>query len=372
MKKKNENTLLHGMLIVAVVLTTLVAIVLGLIVSVKPGNPIKTVMLYIQNGFQIPEDDVKKDPQTDENGQTEEPDEFDENDIFTLPPGIIIPEETKKDEITAPTIVPPVVEDTEAQKEDTVPPSETDKPGTKPTSTDKIPEETKKPDVTDTPATLPPVTDPPVTTQPSGSVSPSDRVNDPNYFNDALFIGDSRTVGFYNYAKIEGATYFGRTSMTVKTCFNDTPSETGTGDYNLAQLLQKNTYGKIYILLGINEIGYSLSWIDNNYKQIIATIKALQPNTIIIIQSNMHVTKSKSEAPGSGGKPNPFRNENIDTLNARLATYADNETVFYLDTTTPFDDESGNLRAEYSGDGVHFKGKIYSIWRDYIINNGKR
>lgn len=363
MKKKNENTLLHGMLIVAVVLTTLVAIVLGLIVSVKPGNPIKTVMLYIQNGFQIPEDDVKKDPQTDENGQTEEPDEFDENDIFTLPPGIIIPEETKKDEITAPTIVPPVIEDTKTPSEDTREPSETEKPVTKPPVSDDVPEETAKPVQTS----------PPETTPPSDPVTPSDRVNDPNYFNDALFIGDSRTVGFYNYAKIEGATYFGRTSMTVKTCFNETPAEdTGIDDYHLAQLLQKNTYGKIYILLGINEIGYSLSWIDNNYKQIIATIKALQPNAIIIIQSNMHVTKSKSEAPGSGGKPNPFKNEKIDELNALLATYADNETVFYLDTTTPFDDESGNLRAEYSGDGVHFKGKIYSIWRDYIINNGKR
>ena len=59
MKKKNENTLLYGLLIIAVVLTTLLAIALGLIVSVKPGNPIKTVMQYIQNGFEIPEEDEK-------------------------------------------------------------------------------------------------------------------------------------------------------------------------------------------------------------------------------------------------------------------------------------------------------------------------
>ena len=82
----------------------------------------------------------------------------------------------------------------------------------------------------------------------------------------------------------------------------------------------------------------------------------------------MHVTKKKSEAPD----PNPFKNSNIDALNARLATYADNEKVFYLDTTTPFDDAEGNLVASYSGDGVHFKGSSYSIWRDYILKNGKR
>ncbi len=357
MKKKNENLLLHCLLVVFVVLTTLVAIVLGLIVSVKPGNPIKTVMMYIQNGFK-PEEDIKKDPQTDENGETEKEEGFDENDIFTLPPGIIIPQETEDGEFTAPGIVPPVIDDTDAPIEDTDIPAETEKPVIKPPQTDKQPEETKKPAQTT----------PPVTTPPSGPVTPSDRVNDPDYFKDALFVGDSRTVGFYNYARIEGATYFGRTSMTVKTCFNDAPSETGTGNYNLAELLQKNTYGKIYILLGINEIGYSFSWIENNYKQIIATVKALQPNAIIIIQSNMHVTQKRSEAPD----PNPFKNENINALNARLASFADNETVFYIDTTTPFDDENGNLKAEYSGDGIHFKGSSYVIWRDHILKNGKR
>lgn len=358
MKNKNENVLLHCLLIIFVVLTTLVAIVLGLIVSVKPGNPIKTVMLYIQNGFQMPEDE-KKEYETDDNGSTLPDEGFDENDVFTLPEGITIPpKETKDEEVTLPDIVPPVIDDTYEPDEDTKAPVETEKPVIKPPVTDKQPEETKKPAQTD----------PPVTTPPSVPVTPSDRVNDPNYFHDALFIGDSRTVGFYNYARIEGATYFGRTSMTVKTCFNDVPSETGTGSLNLAQLLQKNTYGKIYILLGINEIGYSLSWIENNYKQIIATVQALQPNAIIIIQSNMHVTQKKSEAP----EPNPFKNENINALNARLASFADNQTVFYIDTTTPFDDANGNLKAEYSGDGVHFKGSSYTIWRDHILKNGKR
>ena len=359
MKKKNENALLHGLLIIAVVLTTLVAIALGLIVSVKPGNPIKTVMQYIQNGFEMPEEGEKK-PETDISGETVAEEGFDENDVFTLPEGIILPPvETEGEDVTLPDIVPPVIDGTNAPAEDTKAPSDTEKPTVKP------------PENTDKPAdaiTKPAVTEPPVTTPPSPPITPSDRVNDPDYFKDALFIGDSRTVGFHNYARIEGATYFGRTSMTVKTCFNDAPSETGTGNYNLAQLLQKNRYGKIYILLGINEIGYSLSWIENNYKQIIATLKALQPDAIIIIQSNMHVTKKKSEAPD----PNPFKNSNIDALNARLATYADNEKVFYLDTTTPFDDAEGNLVASYSGDGVHFKGSSYSIWRDYILTNGKR
>lgn len=361
MKKKNENTLLRGLLIVCVALTTLVAIVLGLIVAVKPGNPIATIMNYIQNGFK-PEEDPEggNNVHTDEAGGIIPDETFDENDIFTLPPGIVIPEETKPGVITIPSVITgSPTEDTDKPAEDTRPSTDPESPVTKPQDQPVTPPVTSAPPVN---------TDPPVTSAPPAPVDPSDRVNDPDYFKDALFIGDSRTVGFYNYARIEGATYFARTSMNVKTCFNDSPSETGTGDYNLAELLMANDYGKIYILLGINEIGYSLSWIENNYKQIVSTIQSLEPNAIIIIQSNMHVTKAKSDATGN----NPFKNSNIDALNARLATFADNQRVFYLDTTSPFDDETGNLRADYSGDGVHFKGKCYAIWRDYILQYGKR
>ncbi len=189
---------------------------------------------------------------------------------------------------------------------------------------------------------------------------------DADYFDDALFIGDSRTVGFYTHGRIDGAKYFARTSMNVKNCFADKASETGTGSLNLTEYLTENKFGKIYILLGINEIGYSYSWITSKYQTLINKIIELQPDAKIIIQSNMHVTKAKSDA-----NPKTFNNARIDNLNSRLSKFADGEKIFYADLVSAFDDESGNLRTDYTGDGIHFKSAAYKVWKSWIEQNGK-
>ena len=190
---------------------------------------------------------------------------------------------------------------------------------------------------------------------------------DKDYFKDALFIGDSRTQGFYTYGRIDGAKYFARTSMNVANIFADKKSETGTGNLNLEEYLSQNSFGKIYILLGINEIGYSYSWIISRYSSLVEKIMLLQPDAKIIIQSNMHVTKAKSDA-----NPSTFNNNNrINKLNEKLSALADNEKVFYLDFTSIFDTPQGNLKNEYSRDGIHFKATAYKIWRDWILVNGK-
>lgn len=154
--------------------------------------------------------------------------------------------------------------------------------------------------------------------------------------------------------------------MNVKNCFADKKSETGTGTLNLEDYLSQNKFGKIYILLGINEIGYSYAWIVSNYTAVVEKIHTLQPDAKIIIQSNMHVTKAKSDA-----NPDTFNNVRIDELNKRLSALADNEYIFYLGFESIFDDENGNLKTDYSRDGIHFKADTYKIWRDWLIQNGK-
>jgi hypothetical protein len=223
--------------------------------------------------------------------------------------------------------------------------------------------------VTEPPVTVPPITEPPATKPPvtEPPIANPDRVNDPDYFDDALFIGDSRTVGLATYGKISGATYFARTSMNVNNIFADKKSETERSGLNLTDFLTKYKFKKIYILLGINEIGYTYSWIMTRYEKLVNKIRALQPDAIIILQSNMHVTQKKSDA-----NPDSFNNKRINELNKRIASLADNKTVFYADMTYIFDDKNGALNPEYTGDGVHLKGKYYALWRDWLLEKGKR
>ena len=205
-------------------------------------------------------------------------------------------------------------------------------------------------------------TEPPATTVPDQPEEPIDPVE---YYKDTLFIGDSRTAGLYIYGRIEGASYFARTSMNVNNCFNSTKSETGTGNLSLEAYLKQNSFGKIYILLGINEIGYSFDWIVTRYEKLITRLQELQPGAVIVIQSNMHVTKAKSDA-----NPNSFSNTRINELNRRLSALADGKKVFYLSFESIFDDADGNMNADYSGDGVHLKAKSYKLWKDYLMSDG--
>ncbi len=319
-------------------MTVVIAIGAGLIVSADSTNPIETLMFFVRDGVTSA---IEKDDSEVLEGEVTEP-------VF-IPPTVTLPDETTEEEITVPetTLAPEVTTD---PPETTKVPDTTKKP-----ETTKVPETTKTPETTKAPET---------TKSPETTKAPQ---TDEEYFSDTLFLGDSRTVGFYLYAKIPGATYFARTSMNVYNVFDDKVSETkDTSSYNLAELLSERKFGKIYILLGINEIGYSHSSVVKNYSTVIDYIRQYQPDAKIIIQSNMHVTKKKSDS-----NPNTFSNSRIDELNRRLSELADNKKIFYLGFEEIFDGADGAMSSEYSGDGVHLYAKCYKLWRDWIIENGK-
>ncbi|MBQ8259125.1 MAG: hypothetical protein IJY97_06125 [Clostridia bacterium] len=339
MKNSNPD---GGLLLISLIVTILIAVVGGLIVSADSTNPIETLMFFVRDG-------VTSAPET----EAEVP-ECEDTEPEFIPPTVILPEQTEE-EITLP-------ETTSALEVTENPETTAEIPVTtqKPAETTQKHETTRSPETTKKPETTVPVT----TKTPDTTKSPQ---SDGEYFSDTLFLGDSRTVGFYLYARIPGATYFARTSMNVYNVFDDKVSETkDTSSYNLAELLAERKFGKIYILLGINEIGYSHSSVVKNYSSVIEYIKQYQPEAKIIIQSNMHVTKKKSDS-----NPNTFSNTRIDELNSRLAALADNKKVFYLGFEEIFDDESGAMSPDYSGDGVHLYAKCYKLWRDFILENGK-
>ena len=132
----------------------------------------------------------------------------------------------------------------------------------------------------------------------------------------------------------------------------------------LAQALSGKHYGKIYLMLGINELGTGTaeSWAAQ-YKVLLDEVRELQPDAIIFLQAIFHTTQEKSDATF-------FKNSTIDARNAELQKLADNETVFYIDCNPVFDDSTGALTPEYSGDGIHVKAAYYPMWRDYLFQFG--
>ncbi len=189
---------------------------------------------------------------------------------------------------------------------------------------------------------------------------------DSTYFDDALFIGDSRTVGLYEYGGLGNAEVFADTGMSIYKLFDKEFVLQSGEEVTLEAALGKEQFGKIYIMLGINELGYDFEQTLQRFSDTIETIRMYQPDAYIFIQANLHITKEKAE------ESEYFTNENIDRYNEAISELADNEKIFYLDVNPLYDDEEGCLSKEFTADHAHIMGKYYAGWVDFILQNAVR
>mgnify|MGYP002853385013 CR=1 FL=1 len=188
-----------------------------------------------------------------------------------------------------------------------------------------------------------------------------------DYFTDALFIGDSRTVGLSEYCEPldERATFYAKISLTIYGVLEKEFIKTEDAKISIEQALAENQFGKIYIMLGLNEIGTGTAeTFAAEYENVVNRIRELQPDAIIYIQGIMHVTEKKS----SGDKY--FNNENINIRNEAISELADDKNIFYIDMNEAVDDENGNLLQELTFDDVHLKASSYQRWYDYLLAHG--
>lgn len=198
--------------------------------------------------------------------------------------------------------------------------------------------------------TEPPEPTPTFTTAPEG------------YFEDALIIGDSRTEGIRLCADIPGVTYFCSVGMGVTGAFYESVEVSGIGTVTLDTLLASRQFGKVYIMLGINDIGGDIPTIASRFKTLLEKVQEAQPDAIIIIEANLRVT--------AGYNTYGVNNERIDQYNSLIAEYADNETIFYLDVNPLFDDGTGKaLSPNLSPDGLHVPAAQYVEWADFIMEH---
>lgn len=177
---------------------------------------------------------------------------------------------------------------------------------------------------------------------------------------DALFIGDSRTVGLMEYAQLEGADFFCTTGMSVFNIHKNAVSVPGVGNVTLTKLLDNKKYGKIYVMLGVNEMGYQFENIMTKYNELIDFIKEKESGSEIIIHANLHVTKKRSDSDKT------FNNAAINKLNSALAELAADKGILYMDVNSVFDDESGALDSGKSSDNTHLYAKYYTEWGKWI------
>ena len=184
-----------------------------------------------------------------------------------------------------------------------------------------------------------------------------------DYFDDAVFIGDSRVVSLYEYSDWKEATYYCSSGMTLGGVFKDPTGRWKDGNWkvNIADALQQKQYKKVYIMLGINDMGVGdLDYFMNHYTDMVNQIHEWQPDAIIYIMSIMNVSAERN------AQGDYINNEAIRARNERLKELDNGRDTFYLDINSVVCDENGCLNAEYTFDGVHLYAQYVPLWTDYL------
>lgn len=191
-------------------------------------------------------------------------------------------------------------------------------------------------------------------------VPEQERMED-EFFADAAFMGNSLMDGFRLFSGLTTCDYYAATSMTVlgadeNVCITLDNGNAGT----LVDGLLQKPYGKIYILLGINEIGYDVDTFIGYYGTLLDTIKAGQPDCDIYIMGLTPVSAAKSSGSDT------FNMTRINSYNEALYKLAGEKNCFYLDLVSALAGEDGYLPADVTTDGVHFSAAVYQQWLEYV------
>ncbi len=186
---------------------------------------------------------------------------------------------------------------------------------------------------------------------------------DESYFTDALFIGDSRLQGFGFWSGLP-ATYYCATGFQLYKFDTANVVQTENGKVPIFQAMPYDAFTKIYIKVGLNELGFGTEEnFENYYAQLITKLREYEPRAIIYVHGILPVTAKKSETDKAHNNPN------IRTRNAALEQFAKTQKAYYLDAGPVVSDEEGNLRPEMTGDGIHLKPEYMKAWKDYLCEH---
>ena len=187
---------------------------------------------------------------------------------------------------------------------------------------------------------------------------------DNTYFDDAAFVGDSRTDGFMIYSGIGRGKNLTSNGLSIFQLEEKKALKIGGEKYTLLEALEMAEYGKVYLCLGINELGvYDDEGFYQSYLAAIDAIRAIQPRAAIYIQGLIPL--NEEEIAASGGR-DYLKNDHLRIYNDLMRKAAEEKQVVFLDLYTEFADENGSLPAGASRDGVHLKKEYCQKWLEYL------
>lgn len=189
-------------------------------------------------------------------------------------------------------------------------------------------------------------------------------LSDEELFSSAAFVGDSRTEGFQLYSGLKAGAYFCAVGATVQSVTEKPTQDAPGGKEPILDALARGSYDRIYIMLGVNELGwYRTEDFTQQYERVIDRVRADHPEARIAIESLLPVSAAQDK------KRSYVNNERIRLFNGLLEELAEKTDCVFLDPASAVTGADGTLPAEWTTDGVHLNSAGCRKWLEYLREN---
>ena len=182
------------------------------------------------------------------------------------------------------------------------------------------------------------------------------------YFDGAVFLGDSRTEGLSLYSGLKTGYFYTAVGATVESVFSKKNFETEGGEkVPLLDAVAEQDCDKIYIMLGINELGWSkVKTFHDQYAKLVDRVRADHPEAKIVLQSIPPVS-AKQEA-----KKTYVNNARIAEYNGVIQALAEEKECYFLDVAACLTGGDGLLPKDLNFDGIHLNPAGCKVWLNYL------
>ncbi|MHC5723398.1 MAG: SGNH/GDSL hydrolase family protein [Nostoc sp.] len=143
--------------------------------------------------------------------------------------------------------------------------------------------------------------------------------------------------------------------------------ETSNGLLKRLKIFDRTRPEVIFVMIGINDLigGISDRVILDNQRQIINYLQKVHPTAQIVVQSILPHGADSATWKGRD-KLLAVTNSRIHELNQQLQSISTKKGVKYLDLYPLFTNKQGNLRREFTTDGLHLSPEGYIVWRSAL------
>lgn len=172
-------------------------------------------------------------------------------------------------------------------------------------------------------------------------------------FQNVVLLGDSITEGFDVAKYLPGRRVLNR-GIGADVIGNDLPAEDNRG---VLKRLDESVFNcaatDVFLLIGINDLGagHTPDVMEQGYRDILQRIKTEAPRVRVHVQSVLPTRDNFAK-----------HNAYVVDFNGRLKKMAEEFGYDYIDVHALMVDDKGELKAEFTGDGLHLNEAAYRLW----------